>query len=221
MAQETGVLLSGASRLPFTPPWLEGQDVKPVFLLRAGSVVERAEYEAELDAAGAADVVWLEYDREFATGIAALLPDAPDDVARLTELLAQERSGEPLTDLDKATLAQVREQLDQYWPGWQALKRREARRRALAPIFAFRMFVAGWDNVTGVDGQPVDFVTDIRRQVADGALARIDPTTILVTGWQAHALQYNRGAAKNSAPPLKSAESPVISEAEPNGSSTD
>lgn len=216
---DTPVLLSVASRFPFTPPWLEGEECKPVFLLRAAPVWERAEYEAELDASGAGDVLWLEFDAEFEKGLRTLLADSPDDVALMLELLAQERGGESLAEVDKAMLDQVREQLDQHWPGWKALKRREARRRALAPILAFRTFCAGWENVTGVDGQPLPFARDARGHVAEAALAALDPLVLTVTGWKAHALQYNRGMEKNSAPPLKSDDAPKTSEAAAAGKS--
>lgn len=178
-------MLSTTTPHRHSPRWLKGAK-KPVFLLRAGGVVERAELEAELSGRfNAGRVFSFELLDAFASGVEKLLADDPGR----EELLALARreadpDGEKLTEDENRLLNQVRDVLAKHWPDYRALRERMAMRREMAPIVALRRFLVGWENVKGA------FEIGPDSLVTEATLARIDPLQMLDAGHAAYQLLY-------------------------------
>ena len=197
----------------WSPSWIDSTP-KPVFHWRHGSVIERAQLEAE--AAGeyrAAEVPGWVLQDALATGLRKLLPDDADaeERERLIALAASEMAGETLADADAAILAEARAALADNWPPYRALLAQQSRRESLIPMLTFRRFVTGWDGVTDRAGQPVAYSRDLDGAVSDSALALIDPMMMLVLGLQIFNALYARGLEKNFAPRSKSGSARRIS----------
>jgi hypothetical protein len=198
-------------RHEYTPPWLEGQKPKPVYWMRSASFADRTQYEAELDTAAGPEVMQWQKDMAFAQGLAeTFLPDREDQPEngaqrdRITELLSQIRSGEEVSEEDKAFVNSAWLEVSQTWLPLKELTFREAHRRRLMPGFALRHFCIGLDNVKDARGAPVAFEADGQERMAEHVLMRIDKDDLLFAGQFADDLQYGRSAEKNSSPPSKS-----------------
>lgn len=205
--------MSVLSRTPvrFPVPW----DPETAFWLKPGTVIERAEFEAEI--AGehrAAQVYPFQLSAELANGIAALLPDDPEAVQRVHTLAMMEAQADednPMSAPDIAALAEMRDLVEQHWPSYRALVKQTARREQLLPIVALQFFCTGWDNLTGMDGEAVTFVRGPDQRVSLEALGQIDPLTLRAAGLQAYRLQYGQSAEKNSAPRSNVEDAPATS----------
>jgi hypothetical protein len=189
-------------------PWDDGRR----YFFRAGDVLERADFEAELAGEHRAGNVYpFEYAAVFAEGVRALLADSPDQAAQLIELAQSEAAlekDETLPAEDVAALAQARELLEQYWPAYRALTGRDERRHEIAPVLAFRRFCTGWEG----EGLP-DFALGADRQVSLETMAALPSLDIKAGGSFAYRLLYGRGgdAEKNSDGPLPSGKGPTTS----------
>lgn len=189
-------------------PW----DDSKGYFFRAGDVLERADFEAELAGEHRAATVYdFEYSAAFAEGVKALLADAPDQAAQLIELeqsAAALEKGETLSPEDQAALVQARELLDQHWPAYRSLTGREERRQQHAPVLAFRRFCTGWEG----EGLP-EFALGADKQVSLEAMSGLPWLDIKVGGTFAYRLLYGRGgdAEKNSDGPSKPDEGPKTS----------
>lgn len=187
------ILTSTKEPIRFTPPWLEGTDNAPVFLLRAGSVIERGQMEAELSGEHyAASVFGFELREAFKAGLLHLLADDPE-LDRFIELGGIDADGDPekvLSDDDRRTLSGLREVLGNHFPEYRALLLRIERRREIAPLVAFRRFCVGWENLAQSFKRGRDGAVD------DTVMISIDPLQLKVAGAQAFALQYG-GQEKN------------------------
>jgi hypothetical protein len=188
--------------IAFTPSWLEktatGKPAKnpPVFHLRAGSILERDQFEAELDGRHRAGrVLGFQLLEAAIAGVEALVPG--DDAAALTELLRSDFAGETLAPADRAQVAAVAEILTKSWPEFAACKQQESRRTAILPTLAFITWCAGWDNLTGDDGEPVVYARTALGELDDALLRRVPFTMMRAAGMEAYRLQYGAGQAKN------------------------
>jgi hypothetical protein len=191
------ILLDTKTPHRWTPPWREGEESPPVYLIRAGSVIEREQVEAEL--AGehrAARVYSFQLQAAFTKGVDALLGEDPEGAARLKELVALEgalEGDEQLPDDEAAMLAGAREVLAEHYPAYHILRAQEQRREAMAPLVAFRRFVVGWENVDAT------FARGIDGRVTLAAMQSLDAFEMRLAGRTAYSMLYGGGQTKNSA----------------------
>ena len=193
---------SPAGAIRWSPEWVIGDD-KPVFLLRAGNVLEREMMEAELAGVHmAGEVRAYELREAIVSGFRALAGDAADELVALT---VAQFGGEPLDALDQAKLAETLTQLAQHWPPYKLLLAQQHRRNAMIPIVAFRRFCCGWENVAVPFGKGADGLVDL------GPLSAIDGLVLKLAGLEAWNMQHGGGQRKNSDAPSKSADDPATS----------
>lgn len=198
------VSTGAAQAVRYTPPWFADQADAPVFLLRAGTVMERELMEAELAGECRAGAVWpWELQEAVIDGLRAL---AGDDAETLIALAEADRVDGIESEAEKATLAQALDVLGAHWPRYRALVAQMERRRQLFPYIAFRRFCCGWENLS------VQFSRDHQGFVSDEACSQIDTLSLIAAGRQAYTLQFPGGAEeKNFDAPSKSADTPEIS----------
>lgn len=178
------------------------KDTRPGFKIRMASLIERGEFDAELDgrhsAAAVPNFVMLE---TAIAGVGALLEG--DEAEEISQLLRSfhsdagdgERAGASATE--RAQIAQVEDVLKKSWPAYRQLIEQSARYRNLMPLLAFQRFVDGFENVTGTDGKPVEFERDASGQIPDTVLRRIHPALLYAVGNRAYSFQYSVGEEKN------------------------
>lgn len=198
------ILTSISEPIRFTPSYRSG-DEAPVFLLRAGSVVERGRLEAELAGEHQAGRVFpYELLEAFQSGVQALMADDPgrDEIAALA---IAEGEGETLTGTDRQLLVEAREILTKHWPEYRALVAQAQRRRELAPILALQRFCVGWEKVAAPFARGRDGL------VTEAALAALDPFDLMLAGNEAYGLLYGRGQEGNSSPASVSDSGPATS----------
>lgn len=200
------ILTSTTETVPFTPPWRTDADA-PVFHLRAASVMERGQMEAEV--AGtyqAASVMPWDLRAACVDGVNALLDGDPaqDQVLALIEAEAV-GEGEPLAGDDLRLIEEVRKVLAEHWPPYRDLIAQMERRRALLPIVALRRFC------TGIEAKGVTFTRDRTGQVSEATLAQLDPLEMTMAGSKAYALAYGADAEKNLPEPSSCDEGPKTS----------
>lgn len=203
------IVTSTTERVPFTPKWMcdadgQPQPGAPVIYFRGGSVIERGQMEAEL--AGphrAGEVYGFELRQAVRAGVLALLADDPE-IDRLLGLIDAEAEGEAsgLSEQDRQLLAAIRNVLAESWPAYRDLVAQLERRRAVAPIVAFRRYCVGLD-VAGVT-----FERGKDGFVSEATLAQLEPFLLSVAGNRAYELQQPRGLEGNSPRPSPSDDSP-------------
>lgn len=184
-------------------PW----DTGVSFMIRAGDVIERGEFEAELAANGAPRVYDFQLREVFVGGVKALLGDSPEDAARIEEIAdadAALENDDKIDPADEALLTSAREQVQAHWPPYRAMIAAAARRQELIPVLAFQRFCTGW---TGDDELPA------YRKAADGALSlevvgEMPALVLRVIGMKAYQMLHATADASNSAPRLPSDKSP-------------
>jgi hypothetical protein len=210
------IATSTTQTFPFKAPWREGDEAAPTFLLRAGSVIERGQMEAELTGDFQAPRVW-EYELRAAVraGVETLLADDPS-VGQLLELIDAEGGGEDvqLSEDDKRLLAEARKVLAEHWPAYRDLVAQQARRQEIAPIVALRRFCVGIEG-QGADEKPITFTKGRDGFVSEETLGQIDPLELKVAGGRAYSLQFPGTGARNFPPPSPSGESQQNSKPEP------
>lgn len=189
---------------PFTPRWLQPREgdklpkgkKPPVFHLVAGSILERDQFEAEMEGRHHAGMV-LSYQLLQAAeeGLAALLGERS---AELTDLLRADFSGgDSLPVLEQAKIKEATEILARHWPDYGALVQRESRRSQILPTLAFAQWCRGWDHVQDDSGKAVDYARTSLDEIDDALLRRVPFTMIRAAGMTAYALQYGRAQEKN------------------------
>lgn len=204
------IALSTTEPVRFSPPWLAGQDGAPVFLIRAGSVVDRAQIEALL--AGPpydAGRVFPWHLADAAADAARSLLDGAD-LAQVLEALTAMKSAMSIDKLpteQRQLLVGIDSALAAAWPEYAELRRRDARRDEFMPLLAAQRFLVGWENfaapfVTGKDGRPTD---DTLRQLGQFFLPLV--------GHEAYRLLYAEQQRPLSSPPVKSAPTRPVSPA--------
>jgi hypothetical protein len=194
---------------PHTPSALLKLKPKPVYWLRSGSFIERAQYLAAIDDVAGREVSQFQKDAAFNDGLNALLADNPaypdnaEQRARYSELLSQNRSGQDLPegelkDLDKMWLA-----VSERWPPLKTLQDREALRETILPGLALKFYCVKIDNAKDRFGNPLIFEKDEAGQMSDAAIMRMD-AELQSVGIFAHNLQFGVSAEKNSDLPSSS-----------------
>lgn len=179
-------------------PW--NKDV--VFMIRAGDVIERDMFEADLADLGADRVHDFQLTEAFLAGVEVLLDGHPEDIARIREAMAATDAladGEELPADERALLEGARQAVQKAWPPYQTLLSQSSRRAKLIPTLAFRRFVTGWQ---GPD-MPA-FEKDIEGNVSLAAMKAIAPIVMRIAGQRAYALLWATGELGNSAPLLRS-----------------
>lgn len=177
----------------------------PRFRIRMASLLERGEFDAELDGRHSASPVPAFIMLETAiAGVRALLEEG--DAAEVEELLRSfhDQAGvgeggeasEPSTQ-ERQQVAEVQDVLTKSWPDYRQLVEQNARYRQLMPLLAFQRFVDGWENVTGTDGKPVEYERDKAGNIPDAILRRIHPALLYAAGNRAYNFQYAVGEEKN------------------------
>lgn len=194
----------------FTPKWHVGKDAAPVFLLRAGTVMERELMEAELAGEYQAGTVWpRDWQEEILAGFQAL---GGDDAEYLVTLAEGHFAGTIEDPKQQAEYDDAIAILAQHWPGYRRLVAQQERREAIIRLIAFSRFCCGWENVRDVHDAPVPFERTPDGRVAEKALARLQRFDMQAAGAEAYRLQYPElSAEKNSASPSSSAADPEIS----------
>lgn len=186
----------------------------PVFLIRPGSVIERAQLEAELTGEyGAARVFAFDLSKAFREGVEALCDS--DDAARLVGIADAEAAlpeGEALPKEEASILREARAELAKHWPAYRALRTRMALRTEVAPIIALRRFCVGGERVMGMDGKPITFERGPDGFLMLDEIGRIDPFQMLDAGNAAYQLLYPEEDLRgNSQQPSQSDESQPLS----------
>lgn len=187
----------------YTPPWHRNEEKAPVYLLRAGTVIEREQLEAELAGALLAGPVWpWELQEAVLAGFREL---GGEDAEALIALAEADQAGALESDAEKRQLAEALEILAQYWPPYRRLREQQARRNALIPAIAFRHFCVGWENIDP------PFKRGFDQKLTAEAMGLVDPLDLRAAGMRAYNLQYGGGEEKNSDAPSKSGDVPEIS----------
>jgi hypothetical protein len=178
------------------------KDTRPGFKIRMASLIERGEFDAELEGRHQAAPVppFVMLDTAIA-GVNALCE--ADDAAELEELLrgfhgdaGAEDRGE-ISKAERVQIAEVEAILAKSWPAYRQLIEQNARYRNLMPLLAFQRFVEDFENVSGTDGKPVTFTRDKSGAIPDAILRRIHPALIYAAGNRAYNFQYAGGEEKN------------------------
>ncbi|MCW2406180.1 hypothetical protein M2336_002809 [Sphingobium sp. B1D7B] len=208
---------AASAALRYTPEWLKQEEKPPVFLLRAGNVLERELMEAELASEHLAGTVWpWELEDACVTGLRELGGEGSEELILLAQTA---HSGETISDRDQAVLSEALALLALHWPPYKLLLAQQQRRSQMIPIVAFRRFCIGWENIA------TPFKRGIDRLVELDSLAGIPSTTLRAAGAQAWRLQHGAVERKNSDAPSKSADDPATSnsgaDTPADGSSTD
>lgn len=178
------------------------KDTRPGFKIRMASLLERGEFDAELEGRhGAAPVpAFVMLDTAIA-GVHALLEAG--EAAELEELLrsfhgdAAAGAREEVSKEERAQIAEIEAVLAKNWPAYRQLVEQNARYRNLMPLLAFQRFVDDFENVTGADGKPVIFERDKSGAIPDAVLRRIHPALLYAAGNRAYNFQYAGGEEKN------------------------
>lgn len=185
---------------PWPLPWGDG---KTHFMLRAGDVIERGEFEAGLAEMDAGQVWDWQLEEVFHQGVMALLPDNPEEVERIREISTAINCGEKVSREDQALIDSAKEAVRRAWPAYRSLLAQAARRNELIPTLAFQWFVSGWEGPnlpehrTGIDGR-----LDI------SVMKAITPMVVRLAGTAAYQLLYATNAEDFFARPLPPAKSP-------------
>lgn len=183
------------NRAPYIPAWLAEEASPPKFHIRAGSIMERDEFEGQLEGEDAGAVYPFQMQQAAIEGLTALLSE--DEAAGLVELVRADMGGEDLSPADRAKLKTTADLLTKHWPEYRELRQREARRNNLLRTLAFMRWCDGWENVTDDAGQPVAYERDRLGVIPDEVLRRIPFLLLRAAGWEAYARQYGRIEAKN------------------------
>lgn len=184
--------------LAFTPSWLrKGKKEKwPVYHLRPGDLLERDEFEAEMEGRHRAGEVMAFQMRDAAIeGISALVEG--NDGEALKDVIHAEFSGETLSPAEKARAAEVTDILAEHWPDYRFLLEQQARRNRILPTLAFRRWCDGWERVKGADGELLEFERGRLGEIPESVMVKLAPPELRIAGLEAYALQYGRNQSKN------------------------
>lgn len=183
----------------------------PIFLMRMPTLDERTLFEAELAGPpwNAGVVYGFQLAEQLDAAAEALAANA-DDLARVREVLHFARHDpDALDDGARALLAAFQEAAAEHWPGYQALLRKQERRRLAAPALALRRFLIGWENID------TPFEIEPTGCVSDATLESLSEMERFWLGHEIHARMYvSAERGKASAPPSSSPAGPATSEAD-------
>ena len=205
------ILTSTTQAIRFTPSWREGSPNAPVYHLRAGSVIERGQLEAELAGMhNAGRVFAFQLEQVMREGVTTLLADDPG-LDRVLEVVALVEDGQDLSADDARMMAEVRGILAEHWPEYRTLITQSQRRTEIAPVVAMKRYCVGWDNAVSEQGEAVAYEAGRDGQVTDKALSALQALDLMVAGNRAYALQYGAGQEGNSARAASSESDPQTS----------
>ncbi len=179
-------------------PW--NKDVK--FSIRAGDVIERDMFEAELAGLDADRVYDFQLTEAFLAGVEVLLDGHPEDIARIREAVAATDAlaeNEQLPASERALLEGARQAVKTAWPPYRTLLAQADRRNKLLSTLAFRNFVTGWE---GKDLPAYE--KDIEGKVTLAAMKAIPPPILRIVGQRAYVLLWATGELGNFEPLLQS-----------------
>lgn len=217
------ILTSTTEAVEFRVPWRTDDPKAPVFFLRAGSVIERGQMEAEIAGPHRAALVHgFELRAAVKNGITTLLGDDPEHESLIalfdTELeheiakgeaqgKGQEPPADPLSAEDRQKIAAVHSILGEHWPEYRELQAQMQRRRQIMPIVALKRFC------TNIVAPGLTFARSFDGQVSEATLAALQPMEMMFAGDRAYTLQYGSGeeAEKNSERPPSSGAGPKSS----------
>lgn len=199
------IALSTIEPVRFTPAFMAGQADAPVFLIRPGSVVERAQLEAALAGPPYNAGRVFPWDLADAAMDAARALLTGDDLGQVLDALAAMKAALGIAALpvdQRQLLAGIDEALTAHWPEYAALRQQEARRDELMPLLAAQRFLVGWE---GVDA-PFSLGKDGR--ASDDALRALGAFLLPLVGREAYRLLYAEDQRPLSLPPSKSGPAP-------------
>jgi len=186
-------------KISFTPEWLkpkagEAADSVPVFQIALATVIERDQFDAELEGTYRAGEIARFQLRDVAIeGIEALLGE---DGGELVALLQSQYAGEDMSPIEEAKLKTATDILAESWPDYAAAREQEARRNRILPTLAFVRWCHGWDNLSDVHGEPLAYER-VKNTIPDAVLRRVPPIMIRSVGVEAYRQQYGQGQAGN------------------------
>jgi hypothetical protein len=204
------IALSTAEPVRFTPPFMAGNADAPVFLIRPGSVVERAQLEAVLSAPPYNAGRVMPWDLADAASDAARALLLGDDLGQVLDALAAMKASFGLAELpleQRQLLIGIDESLTAHWPEYAALRQQESRRDELMPLLACQRFLVGWENVEA------PFTRGKDGRVSEDSLRALGAFLPRLIGHECYRLLYAEDQRPLSPPPSKSGPGPVISPA--------
>jgi len=196
---------SAAAADRFTPGWIDPGPTAPVYLIRAGTPIERELLEAEMAGRYGAGTVWpWDIQAALIAGIQKLASEG--DRAELIALVQADFAGAVEGEEDRRKLIELKSVLRAHWPDYQDICMRMETRNAIVAPLAFAMFCVGWENAKA------DFATGIDGRVTPHAMKDIDPLHLRAAGMRAYDLLYVGSAEKNSDALWKSGDGPRTSD---------
>lgn len=193
------------------PSWMPEAD-RPEIGWRPAETVERDLFEGRMAVYNALPVYPWNIAEQFRAGLAALLPNQPEDAERLDQIRERTVNGDTdVNPIDAADLAETTRALMKYWPGYRDLVEQAANREAIMPGMAFREFVTGWKNLKTADGRQIEIRRGLDGMIAKECMREIDPLIIRACGIAVYNGMFPGGLEKNSEPPSPSADDPPIS----------
>ena len=184
-------------RTTFTPKWLVNEaepDKSPRFFITLATILDRDQFDAELDGVYRAGEVPAFQLRDVAiAGLNALLgEDAPE----LVGLVLSQYGGEALPPDEMARLKAAFDVLAVHWPEYRAAREQEARRNRVLPTLSFVRWCEGWENVQDKDGTPIEYARE-KGVIPDAVLRRINPLVLRAVGVEAYRVQFGMAMAGN------------------------
>lgn len=204
------IALSTAEPVRFTPPFMAAKADAPVFLIRPGSVVERAQLEAALAAPPYNAGRVFPWDLADAAADAARALLTGDDLGQVLDALAAMKASLGVGDLpddQRQLLIGIDDALTTQWPEYAALRQQEARRNELLPLLAAQRFLVGWEGIEA------PFTRGKDGRASDDALRILGQFFLPLVGREAYRLLYAEEQRPLSLPPSKSGPGPGISPA--------
>jgi hypothetical protein len=204
------IALTTSEPVRFTPPFMAAQADAPVFLIRPGSVVERAQLEAVLSAPPYNAGRVMPWDLADAAADAARALLDGEYLGQVLDALAAMKASLGLAELpldQRQLLIGVDESLTAHWPEYAALRQQESRRDELMPLLACQRFLVGWENVKA------EFTRGKDGRISEDSLRALGPFLPRVVGNECYRLLYAEDQRPLSLPPSKSGPGPVISPA--------
>ncbi len=201
-----GIIAKLTATEPFTPKWLEGEAAPLIFNLRAGDVIERELFEAQLAGPllGAGELWPWQRHSLLLEGLNAIGGEDAPHLCMLAETAMRSSLDDPA---EKALLQDVTALVAQHYGPYRAMVEQDERRQKVLPILALCRYCVRIDNLPeGVEPKRgIDGFFD------PASLTGIDPLALRVAGVEAYNRQYGEGARKNSVPPSKSGGDPMTS----------
>ncbi len=191
--------------LRFTPPGHESDDAPPVYLIRPASKLDKMAWRRAMTAAG----LRIATDADLLEALRAEVRAAePENAAALIETLDQfEAAGDAADDTLRDTVGGIERAAARLGGRYAEMAADRQMWLEAAPLFAFRQFVTGWENLA---------VPFQRRQglVAEEAVDALPADHVTLAGIEAMRLMSpSKDQEKNSASPLPSPCGPAISTA--------